>query len=291
MSILQRKSADYVDSNMVKTLANIITKETIIVCIGTPKDNMDMTGPMVGSMLKANNIPNLVLGTIEEPVHALSLPKYMEDLKTKYAGRPILSIDACVANSENSLDEIMLRDSGVRPGLGAGKTFEEIGDHSLVVTTLTKTPDKAIYTSNVEKSTKVLCNTIIDAINYNGSTLEDETFYIAMKHIGRYAHETIDDTFEDYRNGISNILKKVTMSNEEMKIITARCLVYIQKCIDQEKLFMEKIYNKINIIIYRVGIRRHIDSESIKCLIMQNTLLHTSALNALKNCLILELVS
>ena len=55
-------------------IKKFITKDTVIVCIGTDKCIGDCLGPLVGTLLKDNLLPLPVYGTISNPVHALNRP-------------------------------------------------------------------------------------------------------------------------------------------------------------------------------------------------------------------------
>lgn len=107
-------------------------KEFVIVNIGTDKCIGDCLGPMVGSFLKEQwSSVNNVEGTIEHPIHALNIQTSMETIRFKYDNPFIVGVDACIGEPE-SIGDILLRDTCLRPGKGVGKKLCEVGDISIV---------------------------------------------------------------------------------------------------------------------------------------------------------------
>lgn len=107
-------------------------KEFVIVNIGTDKCIGDCLGPMVGSFLKEQwSSANNVEGTVEYPIHALNIMTSMETIRFKYDNPFIVGVDACIGEPE-SIGNIMLRDTSLRPGKGVGKKLCEVGDISIV---------------------------------------------------------------------------------------------------------------------------------------------------------------
>ena len=99
----------------------------VVVCIGTDRSTGDALGPLVGSRLKLMD-PGLytVLGTLEEPVHALNLEETILLLKERYPYSGILSIDACLGQL-GSVGSIQVVDGPLKPGAGVQKSLPEIG--------------------------------------------------------------------------------------------------------------------------------------------------------------------
>lgn len=96
------------------------------VGIGTDRNILDSLGPMVGSMLEERGYK--VYGTIDNPIHALSLPKYVDEINDN---KCVIAIDACAAKSEN-LYTVHFRQAAVRPGAGSGKILPHVGHYSIL---------------------------------------------------------------------------------------------------------------------------------------------------------------
>ncbi|MGL5870249.1 spore protease YyaC [Clostridium chrysemydis] len=116
---------------LATNLKNYICENTVIVCIGTDKFIGDSLGPLVGSILKENNFPLPVYGTIDNPIHALNIDSKIKEIKDSHKDSLIIGIDACLGLRE-SIGEIHIRDYPIRPGKGVGKTLQSVGDISLV---------------------------------------------------------------------------------------------------------------------------------------------------------------
>ncbi|MFV9510313.1 spore protease YyaC [Tepidibacillus sp. LV47] len=99
----------------------------VILCIGTDRSTGDALGPLVGSKLKLMEPRHYtVLGTLEEPVHALNLENTIQFLKEHYPDSGILAIDACLGQLR-SVKSIQVVDGPLKPGAGVYKTLPEIG--------------------------------------------------------------------------------------------------------------------------------------------------------------------
>ncbi|MGL5765265.1 MAG: spore protease YyaC, partial [Sarcina sp.] len=105
--------------------------DTIIICIGTDKCIGDSLGPLTGTLLKENNCPIPVYGTLENPIHALNLELEVAKIKLKHPTSKIIAIDACIGNSK-AIGEIQIRPEGLKPGKGVGKALPIIGDLSII---------------------------------------------------------------------------------------------------------------------------------------------------------------
>lgn len=116
--------ADYIESELD------VSKEIIIMCIGTDKCTGDSLGPLVGTLLsKRHKLKNKVkvVGTLENPLHALTLPKYKDMC---FKGKFVIAVDAAVG-SESSVDDIKIELEALKPGESLGKDLGEYGDISI----------------------------------------------------------------------------------------------------------------------------------------------------------------
>ncbi len=104
----------------------------VVVCVGTDRSTGDSLGPLIGSRLMADPRSNItVYGTLDEPVHALNLDQYVNQIKKDHPNSTTLAIDACLGRSEN-VGFISLKEGPLKPGTGVNKTLPNIGDYHLV---------------------------------------------------------------------------------------------------------------------------------------------------------------
>lgn len=127
-------NVSYKHSEAIIRIANfllpIINHNTAIICIGTDKCIVDSLGPIVGTLLKEGNAAIDVYGTLNEPIHALNIARYVNILKGKNYDK-IIAIDACLSN-RLAIGSIELKEDSIKPGKGLGKILPEIGDYSIV---------------------------------------------------------------------------------------------------------------------------------------------------------------
>lgn len=96
------------------------------VGIGTDRNILDSLGPIVGTMLEERGYK--VYGTVDQPMHALSIPKYVDEINDN---KCVIAIDACAAVSE-TLYTIHFRQKPVKPGAGSGKILPHVGHYSIL---------------------------------------------------------------------------------------------------------------------------------------------------------------
>lgn len=99
--------------------------DIVIVCIGSPKSVGDSIGPRVGTKLKLLGFN--VIGTMENPVHALNLHDTINYIIDRYRDKRVVAIDASVGSRKN-LFTIKVGEGPLRPGLGCGKSLPQVGD-------------------------------------------------------------------------------------------------------------------------------------------------------------------
>lgn len=126
---------NYLDSNaslaLSEYLSQFINDNTLIICIGTDKCIGDCLGPLVGTSLIKNNFPYPVIGTLENPAHAINLESIIINIKKKYPNHFIIAIDACLGYEE-CIGDIQVRLGPVHPGKGVGKSLPRVGNLSIV---------------------------------------------------------------------------------------------------------------------------------------------------------------
>ena len=112
-------------------LKDIINENTIVICIGTDRAIGDALGPLVGTMLKNSDFKYPVYGTLDNPIHALTIYESIEEIKRLHPKGEFLAIDACLG-SKNSIGNIQIRKGPILPGKGVGKKLPQVGSFSIV---------------------------------------------------------------------------------------------------------------------------------------------------------------
>lgn len=117
-----------VNAALLKSLLTYVkyTGKITYVGVGTDRNILDSLGPLVGTMLQEKGYK--VYGTIENPMHALTLPHHVEEINEN---KCVVAIDACVAVTEN-LYTLQFRQKPVKPGAGSGKILPQVGHYSIL---------------------------------------------------------------------------------------------------------------------------------------------------------------
>ena len=98
-------------------------------CIGTDRSTGDSLGPLVGSYLQSmHSFPFRVIGTLEQPLHALNLEEKVAELKTEQPF--VVAIDACLGD-EPSVGLIVTTNTAIQPGKAVNKQLPPIGDFAI----------------------------------------------------------------------------------------------------------------------------------------------------------------
>ncbi|MBN3524290.1 spore protease YyaC [Paenibacillus apiarius] len=99
-----------------------------VVCIGTDRSTGDCLGPLVGTRLAKQSSPYYrVLGTLNQPVHAMNLQETIDSMQAADPHSFIVAIDACLGQS-SSVGSVQIQQGPVRPGAGVNKQLPPIGD-------------------------------------------------------------------------------------------------------------------------------------------------------------------
>lgn len=112
-------------------LKDYIDENSIIICIGTDRCIGDCLGPLVGTLLKQENFPLEVYGTISQPIHALNLSDKLKEIKKNHPTSKIIGVDACLGDNKN-IGEIQARNYPIHPGKGVGKLLPDVGESSII---------------------------------------------------------------------------------------------------------------------------------------------------------------
>lgn len=100
-----------------------------VICIGTDRSTGDSFGPLTGHMLSKLSLLHFDLyGTLEKPVHALSIEEVMKDIDIKSS--LVIAVDAGMGDAD-MIGNIGIGFEPVRPGSGLGKALPDVGDISI----------------------------------------------------------------------------------------------------------------------------------------------------------------
>ncbi len=152
---------------LTNDLIKYLTYNTVIVCIGTDKCIGDCLGPLVGTILKDNNLPLPVYGTLSTPIHALNIDKNLDSIYSLHPDSILLGIDACLGNITD-IGEIRIRNYAIHPGKGVGKTLPDVGTHSIIGIVDSSENSELFFSRSIRLSlimdmAKVISNSIINA--------------------------------------------------------------------------------------------------------------------------------
>ncbi|MDY4694326.1 MAG: spore protease YyaC [Blautia sp.] len=102
--------------------------ELIFLCIGTDRVTGDCLGPYIGQQLSHLNMKGIyVYGTLEQPVHALNLPKISRYIKSAHPDGLIIAIDASLGQKKH-LGYVTIGSGALYPGAGVQKELPPVGD-------------------------------------------------------------------------------------------------------------------------------------------------------------------
>lgn len=109
-------------------------RPVVFACIGSDRSTGDALGPLVGQRLhRLGNDERDVVGTLEDPLHALNLGERIVP-RMRETPRPlIVAVDAALGPL-NAVGSVHVRRKGLRPGQGVGKELPEVGELAVVAT-------------------------------------------------------------------------------------------------------------------------------------------------------------
>ncbi|WP_082731994.1 spore protease YyaC [Sporosarcina sp. HYO08] len=107
------------------------THELMFLCIGTDRSTGDALGPLTGSHLSESPLfPFPIVGTLENPLHALNLQQRLDEVKRSNPAAFIVAIDACLGKSD-SVGQLLFHKGPILPGKAVGKELPPVGDISV----------------------------------------------------------------------------------------------------------------------------------------------------------------
>ena len=127
-------------------------KGIVFLCIGSDRAIADSVGPLVGTMLKENNLPYPVYGTLDAPVHALNLKKTLVEIQQKLDNHLLIVLDACIGHKEE-VGMVLLKKGPLNPGIAIGNSLPLVGDFHLLA--IVNYHDKNSY-ENYLKDTRLV---------------------------------------------------------------------------------------------------------------------------------------
>lgn len=104
------------------------TEGVVFLCIGTDRSTGDSLGPLIGYKLRGKRVEHaVVVGDLEQPVHAMNLEFFSEMVKRRYPNHVVVAVDASVGNKDH-IGCITLGKGSLKPGLGVRKELMAVGD-------------------------------------------------------------------------------------------------------------------------------------------------------------------
>lgn len=106
-----------------------LNKTIIFLCIGSDRATGDCLGPIIGYKLSKyqKHYNYVILGTLEEPVHAKNLKETIDMINRNYEDPFIIAIDASLGKSDH-IGYITLGEGSLKPGAGVDKNLPAVGD-------------------------------------------------------------------------------------------------------------------------------------------------------------------
>lgn len=131
-------SIHYEQTSAVWELSNLFLDQIpfqhdalVFCCIGTDRSTGDALGPIIGSQLQNTfSFPFHVLGTLEQPLHALNIIERHDQLKNEFQNPFIVAIDACLGDV-NAIGSILIQHGPLHPGKAVKKQLPPIGNLSI----------------------------------------------------------------------------------------------------------------------------------------------------------------
>lgn len=112
------------------------SRRLLFLCIGSERIIGDSLGPLVGHRLAqfSKGCPSeqapVILGTLQQPVHAMNLHAIRKYIRTVYPEHTVIAIDASLGSPQH-IGWVTLCNQGLAPGLGVSKQLPTVGDISI----------------------------------------------------------------------------------------------------------------------------------------------------------------
>ena len=163
-----KDNANFLISNFIR---NNIYEKSLVLCIGTDRYIGDCLGPLVGTMLEKMELSCPVIGTLDDPIHAVNLKKRLATIQLTYPHHKIIALDACLG-AEDNIGSIQLKTGCLFPGKGVGKKLPAVGDISIIGIVDSCENEDFFFLHNIRlnlimKMAEVISKSIFDALQYN----------------------------------------------------------------------------------------------------------------------------
>ncbi|MGB3261659.1 spore protease YyaC [Paenisporosarcina sp.] len=137
-SHLHSEDFSYQDSGVAWRLSSLFLQlipfekpNLTFCCIGTDRSTGDALGPLIGTWLRDHpTFPYEVIGTLQQPLHALNLQQTVESLQARTLSPYVVAIDACLGKVEK-IGHIVIEKGPLFPGKAVKKELPPIGDLSI----------------------------------------------------------------------------------------------------------------------------------------------------------------
>ncbi len=108
----------------------------VFLCVGSSRCVADSLGPLVGEYLtKKHNIATFVYGNLEKNIDRGNLSEYVEFVKEKHGGSPVIVVDSCLGASEEIGSVKFHKGSLFVAGINNGVLIGDYGLSAIVNTT------------------------------------------------------------------------------------------------------------------------------------------------------------
>ena len=193
-SYLHTEDYSYQDSGVAWRLSSLFLQtvpfdhtDLIFCCIGTDRSTGDALGPLVGTWLKDNpSFPYEVIGTLQQPLHALNLQQTVESLQKRTSKPYVVAIDACLGKSEK-IGHIIIEKGPLFPGKAVKKELPPVGDISI----------KGIVNVGGYQEYSTLQNTRLQLPYDMGKVLSRALFLAWQRHQFKLVRNSNDDRYHE----------------------------------------------------------------------------------------------
>lgn len=136
-------------------------KGIALVCIGTDRCTGDSFGALVGSIAKERKLEDdydvIVIGDLDNPIHAVNINDYIEEINSLYGKYVVIAVDASVTTDKDNIGNLYVKPCGLNPGLGVGKELPYIGDICICY--------NAVYAERIEALNSVRLSRVFNMAN------------------------------------------------------------------------------------------------------------------------------
>lgn len=193
-SQLHSEDFSYQDSGVAWRLSSLFLQlipfdkpNLTFCCIGTDRSTGDSLGPLIGTWLRDHpTFPYEVIGTLQQPLHALNLQQTVESLQARTLTPYVVAIDACLGKVEK-IGHIVIEKGPLFPGKAVKKELPPIGDLSI----------KGIVNVGGYQEYTVLQNTRLQLPYDMGKILSRALLLAWQRHQMKIVRNSHDDSYHE----------------------------------------------------------------------------------------------